>query len=71
MPRTSDSAGGWHNKVHRLLSTHPGIHSFIFKIQKEQHKTEASIESSISNKVFTRKSTIKHGLITYCKYVNE
>jgi hypothetical protein len=55
MPRTSNSAKGWHNKIHRLLSTHPVIHSFISKIQKEQHEIEATIESLISNKVFKRR----------------
>lgn len=23
-PRTSNSADGWNNKIHRLLTTHPG-----------------------------------------------
>lgn len=26
MPRTSNAADGWHNKIHRLLSTYSGIH---------------------------------------------
>jgi hypothetical protein len=71
MAKTSNSAEGWHNKIHRLLSTHPGIHSFISKIQKEQHETKATIESLISNKVFEKREYTKYGVITYCKYVNE
>jgi len=53
--RTSNSAEGWHNKIHRLLSTHSGIHPFISKIQKEHHETEIAIEPLISNQVFKRK----------------
>jgi len=72
MPRTSNSAEGWQNKIHRLLSTHPGIHSFISKIQKEQHETESTIESLISNQVFKRKKynqTRNNNLLQICKRI--
>lgn len=72
MPRTSNSAEGWHNKIHLLLSTHPGIHSFISKIQKEQHETEATIESLISNQVFKRKKYNEirnNNLLEICKRI--
>lgn len=47
MPITFIAAGSWYNKIHRLLSTRPGIHSFISKIQKEQHATDATVEPLI------------------------
>jgi len=65
MPRTSNSAEGWHNKIPRLL--HPGIHSFISKIQKEQHYTKVTIESLISNNVFKYSSI--HDLLQICKRI--
>jgi hypothetical protein len=72
MPRTSNLAEGWRNKIHRLLSTHPGIHSIISKIQKEPYETEATIELLISNKVFKKikyNETRNNILLQICKRI--